>query len=139
MRWGHHSRNFAVLDVTIPCQWFLHGYFFASISKPSLYHVVWKTMYAIVRCENLRITRPDTKELAVQSVAGFSSISTNHVMTECVAVLNRYHMEIATPPKRTSTMSSLTSLVTTRRMVSTYKLHVTTIVVSCLLGWVGLA
>ena len=41
----------------------------------------------------------DTKELAVQSVAGFSSISTNRVMTECVAVLNSYHMEIVTPPK----------------------------------------
>ena len=39
------------------------------------------------------------KELAVQSVAGFSSISTNRVMTECVAVLNGYHMEIVTPPK----------------------------------------
>ena len=40
------------------------------------------------------------KELAVQSVAGFSSISTNRVMTESVAVLDRYHMEIATPPKK---------------------------------------
>ena len=56
-------------------------------------------MYAIVRCENLRIIWPDTKEVAVQSVVGFSSISTNHVMTERVAVLDGYHMEIATPPK----------------------------------------
>ena len=57
-------------------------------------------MYAIVRCENLQIMWPDTKEWAVQSAAGFSSISTNHVMTECVVVLDGYHMEIATPPKQ---------------------------------------
>ena len=43
---------------------------------------------------------PDMKELAVQSAAGFSSISTNRVMTECVAVLDGYHMEIVTPPKK---------------------------------------
>ena len=56
-------------------------------------------MYAIVQCKNLQIMWPDMKELAVQSVAGFSSISTNRVMTECVAVLDGYHMEIVTPPK----------------------------------------
>ena len=43
---------------------------------------------------------PDMKELAVQRAAGFSSISTNRIMTECVAVLDGYHMEIATPPKK---------------------------------------
>ena len=74
--------------------------FFVGISKPSFYCVVWKTMYTIVRCENLRIMWPDTKELAVKSAAGFSSISTNRVMTECVAVLDGYHMEIMTPPKK---------------------------------------
>ena len=74
--------------------------FVVGISKPSFYHVGWKTMYAIVRCENLRIMWLDTKELAVQSAADFSSISTNRVMTECVAVLDGYHMEIATPPKK---------------------------------------
>ena len=74
--------------------------FFVGISKLSFYHVVWKTMYAIVRCEYLQIIWPETKELAVQSAAGFSSISTNHAMTECVAVLDGYHMEITTPPKK---------------------------------------
>ena len=73
--------------------------FFVGISKPSFYRVVWKTMYAIVRCENLQIIWPNTKELAVQSAAGFSSISTNRAMTECVVVLDGYHMEVATPPK----------------------------------------
>ena len=57
-------------------------------------------MYAIVQCKNLQIMWPDMKELAVQSAAGFSSISTNCVMTECVAVLDGYHMEITTPPKQ---------------------------------------
>ena len=74
--------------------------FFVGISKASFYRVVWKTMYAIVRCENLRIVWPNTKELAVQSAEGFSSISTNRALTECVAVLDGYHMEITTPPKK---------------------------------------
>ena len=59
-------------------------------------------MYAIVQCENLQMMWTDTKELAVQSAAGFSSISTNRVMTECVVVLDGYHMEIVTPPKKRS-------------------------------------
>ena len=57
-------------------------------------------MYAIVRCENLQIIWLNTKELAVQSAAGFSTISTNCAMTECVAVLDGYHMKIVTPPKK---------------------------------------
>ena len=89
-------------------------------------------MYAIVWCKNLRITWPDMKEKAVQSAAGFSSISTNRVMTECVAVLDGYHIEIATPPKKE------VHNVTTRCMASTYRQRVITIVISCLLGWVGL-
>ena len=57
-------------------------------------------MYAIVWCEELPILWPNTKEKAVETTAGFSFISTNHVMTECVAVLNSYHMAITTPPKK---------------------------------------
>ena len=114
-------------------------FFFVGISKASFYHVVWKMMYAIIWCEQLQISWPDTKEKAVDTAAGFSSISTNHVMTECVAVLDGYHMAIATPPRKKSTMSSPTSLVTTRHSASTYRWRVTTIVVSCLLGWVDLA
>ena len=37
-------------------------------------------MYAIVQCEELQISWPNTKEKAVETVAGFSSISTNHVI-----------------------------------------------------------
>ena len=57
-------------------------------------------MYAIVQCEELQILWPNTKEKAVETVAGFPSISTDCVMTECVAVLDSYHMAIATPPKK---------------------------------------
>ena len=57
-------------------------------------------MYAIVQCKQLQISWADTKEKTVDSAAGFSSISTNRVMTECEAVLDSYHMEIATPPKK---------------------------------------
>ena len=57
-------------------------------------------MYAIVRCQNLQNVCPNTKGLAVQSAAGCSTISTNRAMTECGAVLDGYHMEIATPPKK---------------------------------------
>ena len=34
-------------------------------------------MYAIVQCEQLQISWPNMKEKAVDSAAGFSSISTN--------------------------------------------------------------
>ena len=57
-------------------------------------------MYAIVQCEELLISLPNTREKAVETAAGSSSISTNCVMTECVAVLDGYHMAIATPPKK---------------------------------------
>ena len=57
-------------------------------------------MYAIVQYEELQISWPNTKEKAVETAAGFSSISTNHVITECVAVLNGYHMAITTPLKK---------------------------------------
>ena len=96
-------------------------------------------MYAIVWCKELQISWPDMKEKALDSAAGFSSIRANHVMTECVAVLDGYHMAIATAQRKKSTMPSSTSLVTTRHMASTYRWLVTTIVISCLLGWVGLA
>ena len=82
-------------------------FFFVGISKASFYHVVWKMMYAIVQCEKLRISWPDTKEKAVDCVAGFSSISTNRVMTECVAVLNGYHMEIVGSPQVSFPMCTL--------------------------------
>ena len=75
-------------------------FFFVVISSASFYCVIWKTMYVIVQCEELQILWPNTKERAVETVAGFSSISTNHVMTECAAVLNGYHMAITTPPKK---------------------------------------
>ena len=51
-------------------------------------------------CEELQISWPNTKEKAVESTAGFSSIRTNRVMTECVGVLDSFHMAIATPPKK---------------------------------------
>ena len=93
-------------------------------------------MYAIVQCKELQILWPNTREKAVDSAAGFSSISTNHVMTECVAVLDGYHMAIATPPKKED--HNIKSYFS-RHTASTYRQHVTTIVISCLLGWVGLA
>ena len=75
-------------------------FFFVGISKASFYSVVWKTMYAIAHCKQLQILWPDTKEKVVDSAARFSSTSTNHVMTECVAVLDGYHMAITTTPKK---------------------------------------
>ena len=104
--WGGGGGGVIIPDISLYCTlcYLASGsymdIFVVGISKPSFYRVVWKTMYVIVRCGNLRIMWLDTKELAVQSAAGFSSISTNRVMTECVVVLNGYHMEIATPPKK---------------------------------------
>ena len=99
MRWSNHSRDFTLLHAVLSCWWFLHRYILFCWYIKSVI-LACCMMYATVQCKKLRISWLDMKEKAVDSAAGFSSISTNHVMTECVEVLNGYHMEITTPPKK---------------------------------------
>ena len=74
--------------------WYLAGgsymdiFFLISISKSSFFHLLWKTIKAINRCAELQITWPYTKEWQIKCACGFTSITTNHALCECVAVLD---------------------------------------------------
>jgi hypothetical protein len=74
--------------------------FLTGISVPSVYRVIWKTMMAIVNCPQLQIKFPSTAEELKQSALGFESVSTNGCITNCVTVIDGYHLAIQTPPKK---------------------------------------
>ena len=52
----------------------------AGISRSSFYRIIWKTIVAIVICEELAINWPDTPEAVSEAIAGFTSISTEQAI-----------------------------------------------------------
>ena len=70
-------------------------FFLIGISKSYVFHVLWKTIKAINKCAELY-----TKESQIECACGFTSISTNHALHECVAVLDGYHLQTTTPSKK---------------------------------------
>jgi hypothetical protein len=72
----------------------------AGISQASLYRVVWKTITAIVKCNELRITFPKSKEEVTEAIAGFAGISTDGAVYNCVGVVDGYLMRIKVPSKK---------------------------------------
>ena len=77
------------LDITDIC----------GISKASFYRVVWKTITAISKCEDLIPKFPKTPEEIGAAVEGFASISTDGIIDNCVGVLDGYLLRIKVPPK----------------------------------------
>jgi DDE superfamily endonuclease len=73
----------------------------AGISKPSFYRVVWKTIMALVKCPQLSMSFPKSPEQITKLIAGFTSISFDHAITNCVGVVDGYLMRIRTPSKKT--------------------------------------
>ena len=86
--------------------WYLAGglytdiFYLAGISQPSFYHVLWKTIKAINSYTKLWISWPNTKERQLECTTGFTSISTNHALCNCVTVLDGYHLQTITPSKK---------------------------------------
>ena len=78
-------------------------FFLVGISQSSFFHLLWKTIKAINKCAELQITWPYTKEQQIECACGFTSISTNCALCECVAVLDGYHLQTTTPSKKKST------------------------------------
>jgi hypothetical protein len=74
--------------------------FLTGISVPSVYRVIWKTMMAIVNCPQISVQFPNTAEEYKQSAFGFQSISTGGCISNCVTVIDGYHLAIQTPPKK---------------------------------------
>ena len=64
------------------------------------FHLLWKTIKAINHFAELQITWPNTKKWQIECACGFTSISTNHALHECVAVLDGYHLQTITPLKK---------------------------------------
>jgi DDE superfamily endonuclease len=74
--------------------------FLTGISVPSLYRIMWKTMLAIVACPQLQVKFPKTDEELKESALGFESVSTGGCMSNCITVIDGYHLAIQTPPKK---------------------------------------
>ena len=88
------------------CLWYLTGgsysdiRFFTGISTASLFRLVWKVAFANNDCDALAIMFPTTPEECTKAVQGFSNISKEGCISNCDAVVNGYHLEICTPPKK---------------------------------------
>jgi DDE superfamily endonuclease len=72
----------------------------AGISQASFYRVVWKTITAIVKCPELRIWFPRTAEELTEAVVGFSSVSTQEAIKNCVGVVDGYLLRCRVPSKK---------------------------------------
>ena len=75
-------------------------YFSLLIFLNLLFCLLWKTIKSIKNCAELQITWPTTKKWQIKCACGFTSISTNHALHECVAVLDGYHLQTITPLKK---------------------------------------
>ena len=75
-------------------------FYLIGISQPSFYCKLWKTIKAINHCPELQITWPHTEERQLECATGFTSISTNHALQDCVTVLDGYHLQTITPSKK---------------------------------------
>jgi DDE superfamily endonuclease len=77
------------LDITDIC----------GISKSSFYHVVWKTITAVCKADELQLKFPKTNEDIGQAKRGFASKSTDAIIDNCVGVVDGYLLRIIVPPK----------------------------------------
>jgi DDE superfamily endonuclease len=75
-------------------------YFFTGISRASFYRVVWQTIQAINRCEQLKIRLPKTSAECARAAAGFERISFMGCIKHCVYVVDGYLMRMTTPTKK---------------------------------------
>ena len=107
--------------------WYLAGgsymdiFYLIGILQASFYHLLWKTIKAINNCPELRISWLYTSERQLECATGFTSISTNHALQDCVAVLDGYHLQTITLPRKKYIMCSHTFQDTTKPMESISK------------------
>ena len=69
------------------------------MSKTSLYRLIWKTIKAINNCghSDLAINFPTSVNDVKSAAAGFTSISKEGCIWNCVAVVDGYHLQTITP------------------------------------------
>ena len=73
--------------------------FFCGISFTAFYHAIWKCVDAINNAPGLMIHFPTTRDEVVQAAKGFSTISSQACIWNCVAVIDGYHLQIKSPSK----------------------------------------
>ena len=93
-------RNLCLCLYSVPGGRIVHRHqVFTGMSTTSLYWIVWKCIRAIIECVALDITFPSTSEEVKAAAEGFSSISKEGCIWNCVAVIDGYHLQINTPSK----------------------------------------
>ena len=73
--------------------------YFTGISTASFYRVVWKCIDAINKCPKLGIKFPQTRDEVYEAAKGFSSISSQGCIWNCVSAIDGYHLQIKAPSK----------------------------------------
>jgi hypothetical protein len=71
----------------------------AGISKSSFYRVVWRTIDALCKCEELSISFPSSSTEIQAAIQGFESISYGSAIRNCALVMDGYLVSIRTPTK----------------------------------------
>lgn len=62
----------------------------AGTSKSSFCQVMWKTITAIVSCDELSIKIPDNPESLKVAMAGFANVSWEQATIDCVGALDGF-------------------------------------------------
>ena len=100
--WCHYTRTVCLCYTSVSGRGIIHGYilsrqYFASFILSS---TMEDNCEATNNCPKLQIPWPYTKEMQLHCATGFTSISTNHALWDCVAVLDGYHLQTITPFKK---------------------------------------
>jgi hypothetical protein len=72
----------------------------AGISQSSFYRVIWKTITALVECQELALKWPEFPNEIQSAIAGFATISFNGVINNCVGVVDGFLLRTRVPSKR---------------------------------------
>lgn len=74
-------------------------FYFCGISRAAFHYVLWRVVFAIIKCKPLKIRFPKTEEECAKAADDFKSVSTGHAINNCVCVVDGYHMATIVPQK----------------------------------------
>ena len=100
-RWPNNSQDLSLLLPSISSRGLYPKIcLFTGISTASLFHAVWKVVFAINECDALAIVLPTTPEECETTAQGFSYISKEGWISNFVAVYGGDYLEICVQPKK---------------------------------------
>jgi len=71
----------------------------AGIGKASFCRALWRTTTALCKCEALVIVWPETRAQLTAAMAGFTSVSDNSAIANCIGVVGECLMRMKVPPR----------------------------------------